>query len=177
MLTFRSSFANGGCQQTDSGVDVFGMNPKSNVSVRHAWTAFSPVARSTTPARVSSISVDTKIRVFPFFQTRFFWSKMIEQMYKAKGRSFGWKRCTLETFSKCTPHVRRITFYMGSYGKTFRPNISKTKSPSLYITYMYIIHKNMKNKSYYGFETKKGPFSFSIIAALRLGIFRRTQRQ
>ena len=31
MLTFRSSFANGGCQQTDSGVDVFGRPQKQCV--------------------------------------------------------------------------------------------------------------------------------------------------
>ena len=50
-------------------------------------------------------------------------------------------------------------------------NISKTTSPSLFITYMYIIHVNMKNKSYYDFETKKGPFSFSLLSAPWLNIF------
>ena len=124
--------------------------------------------------------IDDKLRrlenpSFSRFQTRFFWSKIIKQMYKAKGRSLGWKRCMLETFSTCTlkrPSIYRIHGLLWEISwKTVSPNISKTTSPSLYITYMYIIHKNMKNKSYYGFETKKGPFSFSIISAPWFGIF------
>ena len=81
--------------------------PKINVSVRHAWTDFRrSLDRQLRPESRQSPST-RKFEFLPVFQTRFFCSKMIEQTYKAKSRSFGRNRCTLETFSKCTPHVRR----------------------------------------------------------------------
>ena len=153
---------------TDSQWRVLTFSAQNQCIGEACMDRFSPVARSTTPARVSSISVDTKIRVFPSFSNTLLLQQDDRTDVQGKESIFRPKQMHARNFFKV---------YSSRPPKTFRPNISKTTSPSLYITYMYIIHKNMKNKSYYGFETKKGPFSFSIITALRLGIFRRTWRQ
>ena len=86
---------------------TFSAAPKINVSVRHAWTDFRPSLDRQLRFGSRQSPSKRKFEFLPVFQTRFFCSKMIEQTYKAKSRSFGRKRCTLETFSKCTPHVRR----------------------------------------------------------------------